>query len=149
MNMRRSLGRNGSLLGLLVLITSLTGCGSGGLVVVEGTVKVDGAPTGGVVLMFFPKNDPNGVTAAGTSDDQGKFTLTSGLDSGVATGKYIVTATYPDPAVKPTAAQMMQGTFEPGPDLLKGKYSKKQTSTVEIEITSGSKELAPIELKKG
>lgn len=147
--MRRRLEGYGSLLALVVLTTCLTGCGSRGLVVIEGTVKVDGAPTGGVELMFFPKDDPSGVTAAGTSNDQGKFTLTSGMDAGVATGKYIVTASYPDPAVKPTPAQMMQGTFVPGPDLFKGKYSKKQTSTVEIEITSGSKELAPIELKKG
>ena len=90
-----------------------------------------------------------GVTAAGTTDSQGSFTLTSGMDKGLTPGKYAVTAVYPDPAVKPTQAQMMQGTFEPGPDLLKGKYANKATTSLEVEITSSTKELPVIALTKG
>jgi hypothetical protein len=70
------------------------------------------------------------------------------MDAGITKGKYAVTAIWPDPAVKPTPAQMMQGTFEQGPDLLKGKYSNKQSTPLQIEITSAA-ELPAIELKKG
>lgn len=127
---------------------TMGGCNSRGLVEATGTVHVDGKPVSGVMLMFFP-SDAAGVTASGVSDDQGKFVLSSGLDKGLVPGSYSVTATYPDPAVQPSAAQLMQGTYEPGPDLLKGKYSNKQTTSIKVEITSSSKEIPLIELKKG
>lgn len=131
----------------MLLLVFLAGCGGRGLVEVSGTVTVDGKPAAGVMLMFF-STEPNGVTASGVSDEQGKFSLSSGLDKGLAAGNYVVTATYPDPSVKPTAAQMMQGTYEPGPDLLKGKYVNKANSSIKVEIKSGMTELAPIDLKK-
>lgn len=133
---------------VLMSLALVTGCNSRGLIEVSGSATVDGKPEAGVMLMFFP-SEPNGVTASGVTDEQGKFTLTSGLDKGLVAGNYTVTATFPDPSVKPTAAQMMQGTAEPGPDLLKGKYINKANSSIKMEIKSGVKELPPIELKKG
>ena len=38
------------------------------------------------------------------------------------------------------------GDFEPGPDLLKGKYMNKDKSKLQIEIKAGEKELATIEI---
>jgi hypothetical protein len=105
-----------------------------------------GKPASGAVLMFHPDTDPTGVTASGTAGEDGTFVLTSGVDKGVTPGTYTVTVVWPDPSVKPTAAQMMQGMIEQGPDLLKGAYATKNVSKLKMEITSATTELPPIEV---
>jgi hypothetical protein len=63
---------------------------------VEGTVTLDGAPVSGVSIRFTPKDSSGGVGAAGFSDKNGKYKLTSMTgDSGKGTlpGEYLVTVT--------------------------------------------------------
>lgn len=98
--------------------------------------------------MFHPTDNPEGVTAAGTTNADGRYVLSSGVDLGVLPGSYVVTVSWPDPNVKPTEAQMMMGTAEPGPDLLKGRYSSKQKSGLNVEITHSTTEIEPFMLEK-
>ncbi|MFO0942794.1 MAG: hypothetical protein U0930_18810 [Pirellulales bacterium] len=132
--------------GLVILsLALLLGCNKGpSLIDVPGTVKIDGTATDGVNLIFFPEKGGNPSSAV--SENGGKFKVVTDMNPGLPAGNYSVTATYPDPAVKPTDSQRMQGLFEPGPDLLKGKYQSKDKG-VKIEVSSSTKELT-IELKK-
>lgn len=134
-------------LALLLATSLMPGCNFGPtLVPVTGSVTVKGKPAEGAVILLHPENKEL-PTASGVADAQGAFKLVSGLDSpGVQTGKYKVTITWPDPAVKPTQAQLMQGLFEPGPDLLKGKYATKDKTPLSVEITLTSTALPPYEL---
>lgn len=125
-----------------------TGCGGRGLVEVSGLVQVNGSPAAGASVMFHPTDDPEGVTAAGTTNAEGRYVLSSGVDLGVLPGIYLVTVSWPDPNVKATEAQMMMGTAEPGPDLLKGRYSSKQKSELRVEITSSTSEIDTFMLVK-
>ncbi len=106
---------------------------------------VKGKPAEGAVLMFFP-SDPKITTASAVAETDGTFKVFSDGEAGLVVGKYQVTISWPDPTKKPTQAQMMMGTGELGPDLLKGKYSSKDTSTLSVEITPTSKTLPPFEL---
>ena len=147
---RRNSGSSIAWLPLGLLVCVLSGCGKGGpaLVEVEGSVNVDGKPTEGVNLIFFPKDKALKLIPSATSDANGKFKLATDARNGVPAGSYDITATYPDPAVKPTESQRMQGLGDPGPDLFNGKYVKKDTSGLKADITAGSKTLPPLELTR-
>ncbi len=134
-------------LALILAISMTAGCNSGPkLMPVTGSVTVKGKPAEGAVILLHPENKEL-TTASGVADAQGAFKLVSGPDSpGVQTGKYKVTITWPDPAIKPTKAQLMQGLFEPGPDLLKGKYATKDKTTLSVEVTVETTALPPYEL---
>jgi hypothetical protein len=81
------------------------------------------------------------------ADASGKFTIITDGKNGIPTGSYDVTVTWPDPSVKPTESQRMQGLAEPGPDLLAGKYGKKGASGLKVDISAASKELPAFDLK--
>ncbi len=124
----------------------ITGCSGGKVLVpVKGTVKSKGQPLIGAMVMFHPE-DPIGLTASGVVGDDGMFTLASGVDQGITPGNYTVTITWPDPSVKPTPQQMMQGMIEPGPDLLKGKYASRQSSSLKTEVTTSLTEPVTFEV---
>ncbi|MDR0610251.1 MAG: carboxypeptidase-like regulatory domain-containing protein [Planctomycetaceae bacterium] len=63
---------------------------------VEGIITLDGEPVSGASIRFTPKEASNGISAAGFSDKNGKYKLTSMTgDSGKGTlpGEYLVTVT--------------------------------------------------------
>jgi hypothetical protein len=131
---------------LLCTFLALGGCDSAPTrVPVTGSVSVNGKPAEGAILMFHP-SDPKEATASAVAEADGSYKIVSGGESGLIQGKYQVTVIWPDPSKKPTQAQIMMGTAEPGPDLLKGKYSSKTTSPLSAEITSTSAKLPPFEL---
>lgn len=133
----------------MILAVLLAGCGDGKvLVIVKGKVLAKGQPAAGATVLFHPTTgDPTAQTASGVAGDDGTFAVSTGLDQGVPPGNYIVTLTWPDPSVKPTPQEMMMGMIEPGPDLLKGKYADKSTSTLKAEITGSTTELPPFEVE--
>ena len=145
-----STSRNGSFVVaafMLVGILPIVGCSNGPkLIDVTGTLMVDGKPAEGATLLFHPKNVKNGIVASAVTGADGKFKFMSDLRPGIPVGSYDVTLTWPDPSVKPTESQRMQGLFDGGPDLLKGKYSMLGTSGLVQEVTASSKDLPPIEL---
>lgn len=131
-------------LGLLALLLTV-GCGPS-LSQVKGVVKVDGKPAKGVSLTLVKVNaSVNDLPANAVSDETGAFSLRTGETIGAAPGKYKVAAVWPDPEKMPTLAQQMQGaSAEDAPDLLKGKYSLRN-STLEVEIQGGAQTI-PIDL---
>jgi len=134
---------------LLLLIAILQiGCGGGPKrLPVSGSVSVDGKPAVGATLLFHPVDSKQISIGSGNADKDGKFSIVSDSEVGLVAGTYVVTATWPDPAVQPTPAQKMTGMFDVGPDLLKGRYESKDKSSLKLEITNTTKELPPFELK--
>jgi len=106
---------------------------------------VDGNPADGAALLFFPSGD--GPVATATCEADGKYKLVCDGNPGIPQGSYAVAIRWPDPAIKPTAAQKMTGLFNEGPDLLKGKYDSKKKTTLKADITTSTIELPLFDLK--
>lgn len=133
---------------LIGLIAMLSGCGSGAsLKDIPGSVSVDGKAADGAVVMFHPTDASLPHVATGQAGADGKFHVTYNQKKGIPVGKYKVTVIWPDPSMKPTESQKMMGLAPDAPDLLKGKYGSKTNSPLEMDVTSGMKELPPIEIK--
>ncbi len=124
----------------------LTGCDAGTrLVPVTGSISVKGKPAAGASILFHAE-DPAAQTVSAVTAEDGTFSLMSGTEPGIAPGNYVVTVTWPDASKKPTSAQIMMGTADAGPDLLKGKYATKSASTLKVEITTSTTALPAFEL---
>jgi hypothetical protein len=134
-----------AMLALLVLLCP--GCGGPKRIPVTGSITVDGKPAVGATLLFHPVEASQTSIGSGNADADGKFSIVSDAEKGLVAGSYIVTVTWPDPAVQPTAAQKMTGMFDVGPDLLKGRFETKEKSSLKADITNTTKELPPFVLK--
>jgi len=123
------------------------GCGGQQLPQVTGTITVDGKPAEGAVLLFHPNG--GGATSIGSAvaASDGTYRIVSNQNPGIPPGKYLVTVSWPDPSYKPPERDVMLGTAESGPDLLKGRYISKAKSDMEVEIDGTTKQLDPIALK--
>jgi hypothetical protein len=144
--LRTALG-NSSLACLLILLVAATsGCGPTGptLVPAKGTITVDGKPADGAMLIFHPVGGKGSIASA-AANDTGTFDIISNGKPGIVTGSYKVTASWPDPAKKPKEFTL-GGTIEDAPDLLGGRFVTPDKAVTTIEITSATKQLAPIEL---
>ncbi len=129
-----------------IVCLGFLGCSaSSKLVPVNGAVSVKGKPAEGAIIMFHP-GDPTLATASAVAEADGNFKIVSGGEPGILPGQYKVTVMWPDPTKQPTQAQIMMGTGEPGPDLLKGKYSSKSVTTLTADITSSTTTLPPFDL---
>jgi hypothetical protein len=133
-------------LALALTLVVLCGCSKGPrLVPVTGKVTVGGKPAEGAVAMFHPDDSTLPVSSA-TATADGTLSPYTNSQPGLMEGHYKVTITYPDPTKKPTQAQIMMGTADVGPDLLKGKYGSKTTTTLSADVTAGMQTLPPFEL---
>jgi hypothetical protein len=100
----------------------------------QGTVLIGGKPWAGVRVTYHPQFDIGAVkfTPNGTTDAQGKFTLSSAKPGdGAPPGEYIVTFAYP---------VLSSGGIEEEIDLFKGKYSDPAASQWKIEVKENSDE---------
>ncbi|HVX12536.1 MAG TPA: hypothetical protein VHC22_15250 [Pirellulales bacterium] len=86
---------------LVFVLAAMAGCSKGPnlpTVPASGTVTLDGKPLEGATVAFAPTN-PDGKTANGTTDPQGKFSLqtylggTTGQAAGAMMGDYVVMVT--------------------------------------------------------
>jgi len=132
---------------------TLSGCGAGGtkLIQATGSITVDGKPAEGAVLLFHPEDNEIASVSSGVATPDGKFSIVTNAEPGIPAGTYKVTITWPDPAVKPPegAAAFGKGFgdgWEPGPDLLRGRYVAKERSGLSITIDAATKELPAFEL---
>lgn len=127
---------------------SAAGCdGNSGLVQVQGTILVDGAPAKGAVLLFHPDGGSAATPSSAQAKEDGTFAPVTDTKPGIPPGNYIVTLTWPDPAHTVSDREKMMGNAEPGKDLLNGRYVTKDRSGIKVEITAGTTKMAPIELK--
>jgi hypothetical protein len=82
------------------LLLGLTGCG-GGLVSVEGVVKLDGQPLEGAMVVFTPVNE-KGQSASGLTKSDGTFELKAANGkNGVAPGTYKVVVSHSEVMASP------------------------------------------------
>lgn len=128
----------------LLVIGSIVGCDGGtSLTPAEGDVSVDGKAVEGVVLLFHPEAGSGPVTSA-VSDAAGHFKFTTDMKPGIPSGKYQVTAMWPEP-LPPNAKISMSGPPDQ-PDLLKGRYAARANSKLTAEIKADTKTIPKIEL---
>jgi hypothetical protein len=136
----------------LVLLPAL-GCvscsgGGGDLIPTQGTVLYKNEPLKGAVVTFHPKGVDE-VTArrpTGLTKEDGTFTLTTGQSEGAPPGQYVVTVTcHERPAAKDGP---VFNTAAPEPqDRLRGAYSDRASSRIEVEIKKGMNRLEPFNLQ--
>jgi hypothetical protein len=134
------------MLGLAAL--TFAGCGGAGtkLIQATGSITVDGKPAEGAVLLFHPEDNEIGSVSTAVAAPDGKFSIVTNAEPGLPAGSYKVTITWPDPAVKPPEGGAVFGKgfgdgWEPGPDLLKGRYVAKERSGLSVTIDAATKEL--------
>ena len=143
MSKRWSVSR--SLLGACVLsILGTLGCSKGGIPTypVAGTIKYEsGQPVPGAVITFSvvgPIDKDHKVSATGTADEQGNFTITTyGPDDGALEGQHQITVH--EPAPPPGWDRDTQGA---PPKKIPPKYYSFGTSGLDIDVkTDGPNEL--------
>jgi hypothetical protein len=99
-----------------------------------GVVTLDGAPLPNVLVSFYPTG--GGSSAFATTDSEGKFTVsTSGAETGLAPGDYVVTVTPGDSADSTESVS-------PVPE----KYSTEKTTDLKISVSEGEGNDLKIEL---
>lgn len=121
----------------------VSGCGGTSLQQLSGSITVNGAPAVGALVIYHPQGA--GKIATGVADADGKYQLVTDAEVGVTPGKYQITVTWPDPNHKQEAGSLLSpASSEPGPDVLKGKFARKEASTLSADITTDIKDLPPI-----
>jgi hypothetical protein len=100
-----------------LFLAAAAGCGGGGPVPVRGTVKLDDKPLAGATVLFIAQ-DAGGRDAAGTTDADGVFRLTTFRDGdGALPGKYKVVVQLPAATrggeAAGTQTQAQQGSTAP------------------------------------
>lgn len=134
-----------SLLSAVFACLVTIGCsgGGGGLVAVEGDVKVDGQAADGAVLLFHPQSG-SGPVATAVADAAGHYSVITQMQPGIPVGSYKVTATWPTPL--PADLKVSMSGPPDQPDRLKGRYVSQDKSNLTVEVKADSKVLPPLEL---
>jgi hypothetical protein len=120
------------------------GCSEGGpeIVPVSGTVLLDGKPVSGAGVLFTPVAD--GPLATGTTDDQGRYSLTTGERAGAVPGEHQVTITLMKTSGLITEEGGLSGGVAPGGVktewFVPQKYSRPETSGLTATVASDEKE---------
>lgn len=142
-----SLVRLGVLTGALVT-TSLSGCSDSKepwetTYPVSGVVTYKGTPVANADISFFPKDEsfPDSVRPKAKSTTDGTFVIsTYGSGDGAPAGDYKVTIVRHEIAVS-------KDTIVAKPNDLPNKYSKRDTTDLEVQVVSSPNDLAPFELR--
>ncbi len=124
----------------------LAGCGGGGqeLAPVSGTVTLDGKPLAGAGVLFTPQE--GGRPAGGSTDEEGRFTLTTKTNGdGAMLGTNRVAVS------KVAFAQTPSSNGSPNPSaalrpqsLIPARYGDVKTSGLVVEVTAG---MEPVKLE--
>jgi len=126
-----------------VFMTGPMGCSHGtsqlGLVPVQGTVTLDGAPVSDASVTFFPENGPS---AHGSTDENGRFSLTTNqLNDGTLPGHHHV-------VISKFEIKNEGDPYAPPVYLIPERFSSPATSGLEQTIPSTGKKDISITLTK-
>lgn len=117
----------------------LMGCSPAAIVIpVEGTVTIGGKPAEGISVTFMPDvvRGNTGPTSYGSSDADGKFTLTTSEGTlGAVPGPHLVTL------VDEQEERPLQGETQSKPARLSSQYAMPQNG-LKVDVAEGT----PIEL---
>ncbi len=125
--------------GLLIFGSLLTtGCGNN-LSQVTGVVTLDGQPlkggSGVHATVFFQPVSKAGTAAVGVVDKNGVYKLSTGSQSGITPGEYLVT--YSASQIIPSATP---GGTPSGKRISNPKYASAKTSGLRFEVKEGENE---------
>jgi hypothetical protein len=112
---------------------------------VKGQVLFNDSPVAGALVVFEPatKSDPHWPSATGTTDANGKFTLTTYRDKdGAPAGEYNV-------GILDNAGGFKRLPLKKkaAPDPLKGRFSDPRTSNIHARVEEKTNNLEPFNLK--
>ena len=125
-------------------------CSSSNLQSVSGKVLHKGQPIKGAVVTLHPKggeNDAKAQRPSGVTDENGKFTLSSGRDAGAPPGDYIVTVVWlQEPANQGGKKAISTEGIPEAKDAFRGRYSDVKSSKLTVTIKPGMHEIETINL---
>jgi hypothetical protein len=130
-----------------IALSALAGCGQSApprvpVYPVQGKVEVNGKPAAGALVLLHPKGDPSRPPARAEVKPDGTFEASTYAPAdGAAEGDYIVTVEW-------FKAVPKNDDFVIGPNLVPDKYSKPQTSKIEVHVAAQPNQLPPITLKR-
>ncbi|RMG39220.1 MAG: hypothetical protein D6725_05605 [Planctomycetota bacterium] len=145
------------------------GCGGGSdsanveTVPVQGTVTLDGKPLEGATVTFVPVNEGQGLPATGTTDEEGRFTLTAmgggkrgAPGAGTLPGEYYVGVVKDivegdEAEDSPPEGQFPEASDQPTPEpktthVVPTKYNDPKSSGIKVTVKEGDNDIK-IELK--
>lgn len=129
------------------MVASWIGCGPADERVpvypVSGQINFNGKPLANALVVFHPQRPTDSRTpvAQGRTDDAGRFQLTSyETHDGAAAGDFAVTV-QAFPLIK------NGDSYTPGPNFLPPKLAKPETTPFQVNVTAGTNDLPPLELK--
>lgn len=126
----------------LILAAMMTfGCGPSGPETAdfEGHVTRNGKPVSNVLIHFLPSR---GRVSSGRTDAEGKFRLSFSKDipNGALIGKHKVYVTVPQASIN-EPVNLSDAQYHPEMRDILRKYGSYQTTTKEVEVTSGMRTL--------
>jgi hypothetical protein len=122
---------------LAILLVVSTGCSGPNAASVSGTVTLDGQPLTTGNVSFHPDGGA-GAPAYGQIDANGRYSLSTGTDAGLAPGKYVavVVATK-----EPPQAYDKTGSEVPPIPITPAKYGNTSTSDLRVEVKRGKNDV--------
>jgi len=143
---------------VLAMLGLMVGCGPNRpeMAPVSGTVLYEGKPLEGATVKFMPEGE--GRPATGTTDAEGRFTLTTfEKGDGAVVGDHVVTVSkYAKPTVQPIKSDENgvrfrslaeeQAYYNP-PSLLPERYGNEVQSPLRATVQSGETNDITLELK--
>lgn len=121
----------------MLLVVMAGGCGTKKLVPVTGKVTLDGKALERGNVTFVPVKA--GAPAVGAIQSDGKYTLNTGTDAGIAPGDYQVSVVATAPVVPPVVKPGSPPPPEvPPPLLTPGRYGRPETSGLKFTVPSSS-----------
>ncbi len=139
------------LLLIVIALVNLSGRDSESLYPAEGTLRVNGKPAHGAVVVFHPQNSGklSATQPVGYVGPDGRYRLTSTNRVGAPPGDYVVTVSWFVPAQAKTTKKSL-GFVDPEKggtvEKLGFRYSNRQKSTITRTLVRGNNEVEPIEL---
>lgn len=121
----------------MIMAMALAGCSGGNAATVSGVVTLDGQPLTTGNVSFYPDGGDQ-APAYGQIDAQGRYSLSTGTDEGLAPGKYVAVVV----ATKdPPQAYDAQGSEIPPIPITPIKYGNTATSDLKVEVNAGDNEI--------
>ena len=122
---------------LVVVLAMTLGCGGTYDATVSGVVTLDGSPLSRGQVMYYPVS--SGSPGIGRIDQQGNYTVTTGLEKGLPSGQYEVTVVANEP---PKQSQGERGGPPPAGKLITPAwYKTRQHSGLNFTVEQGANEI--------
>lgn len=121
----------------IALAAALSGCSGSNAASVSGTITLDGQPLPGANVSFYPDEGAN-APAYGQTDSQGRYSLSTGSESGLAPGKYVAVVVATKEPAQPYDAT---GAEVPPTLVTPAKYSDANKSDLKVEVKAGRNDI--------